>query len=1037
LGILVIVALGVSFFSGLGVTGMNMKLTGDAYFNAQRLMDIRVVSNFGLTKEDISALREISNVYQVFPSHSIDAMVMHNDIGYVVKMHSLEAVNRPVITSGRLPERPGEALVEAGFLGLGVGDVFRLSSGNDTDIRVNLLTDTFQVVGIAQSPYYISTERGTGTIGDGSVSFFIYVDTDNFTQPLYSEAFILLDGVEELSSFGDEYQTIVDNVISDIESLADIRVVDRYHAISESIYNRLQLARTQLRTRDALARLELDEGQNRLMELQTALDLSYFEMPRMQASLDESGRELNAHEAQILSGLREVFTAEIELNARERELIYNERNVWERFYALDNETAELVVSAQALAVLDMTLLENRRLQEDQINALSRLNADYETLNRSIAEIESGKREINEARNELIETRSSLRDSLLEVSVNRSALYMAQHNLFVSSFEIEAGRLELHRAKSDLLQSRVRISRDLSSARAEIDRSQEALDDLRMPVWHVLDRHAIPGYASFSGDADKITAIGRVFPLVFFLVAALVCLTTMTRLVDERRMEIGVLKSLGYGNLSIISKYIFYAAVPTILGGLIGGYVGMKLFPSVIIDAYRTMYSLPEASSQISFGYWAVGLGIALLCTVSASAASCFVSLREVPAKLIRPKTPKASDRMFLERIGFIWDRLTFIQKVTLRNIVRYKKRFFMTVIGISGCTALLLTGFGIRDSVSSIMSLQFEEITLYDMTISFADSARQQDISRVEDLLRSNASSQGFITLRAKMKDAINPEANLTPRQFTLVVTEDTDNLDRFIVLRDRATGETIPAPTDGVVITEKLSDLLSLGIGDQILLKDGNESAVTATVTGIAENYIFHYVYMNSELYEQLYGDPPEYNTIYALLNNDGTSALARELLDKRSVNTIAFTQNQINNMNDVLSSLNFVMLILILSAGALAFVVLMNLSSINISERMRELATLEVLGFYDKEIFSYIFRENTILTIIGAFVGLGFGMLLHLYVLLSAETEIMMFGRDIHPMSYIYSIALTVVFSVVANIFSSRKLKQIQMVEALKSAE
>jgi putative ABC transport system permease protein len=361
----------------------------------------------------------------------------------------------------------------------------------------------------------------------------------------------------------------------------------------------------------------------------------------------------------------------------------------------------------------------------------------------------------------------------------------------------------------------------------------------------------------------------------------------------------------------------------------------------------------------------------------------------------------------------------------------------MTVIGISGCTALLLTGFGIRDSVSSIMSLQFEQITLYDMTIGFSDSARQQDISRVEDLLQSNASSQGFITLRAKLKDAINPEVNLTPRQFTLIVTEDTDNLSRFIVLRDRTTGETIPAPSDGVVITEKLSDLLSLGIGDQILLKDGNESAVTATVTGITENYVFHYVYMNSELYEQLYGDPPEYNTIYALLNNDGTSALAREILEKRSVNTITFTQNQINNMNDVLSSLNFVMLILILSAGALAFVVLMNLSSINISERMRELATLEVLGFNDKEIFSYIFRENTVLTIVGAFVGLGFGMLLHLYVLLSAETEIMMFGRNIHPMSYIYSIALTVVFSIIANVFSSRKLKRIQMVEALKSAE
>jgi len=404
---------------------------------------------------------------------------------------------------------------------------------------------------------------------------------------------------------------------------------------------------------------------------------------------------------------------------------------------------------------------------------------------------------------------------------------------------------------------------------------------------------------------------------------------------------------------------------------------------------------------------------------------------------MRPKSPKASRKTLIERIGFFWKRLSFTQKVTLRNIFRYKKRFYMTIAGIAGCTALLLTGFGLRDSVSAVMGLQYGDIDIYDLSITFADSAKQRDVDRVGDILQSSGNVTGFIKLREKTMDALNPDENLASRQIILMAPEDMDKLGSFVVFRDRLTKKPVTPPVGGVLITEKLSKLLDISPGDPIQIKDGDKSSVTVTVTGITENYLFNYIYMPASLYKQLYGAPPDQNGILALLNGNNTAVMTNDILNEKSVNAVTFTQNTVNNFNDILSNLNFVVLVLIVSAGALAFVVLMNLSSINISERMRELATIQVLGFYDNEVSAYVFRESAVLTAIGALAGLGAGIGLHLYVLLSAETDILMFGRDIQPLSFVYALTLTIVFFIFSNAFSSRKLKRIQMIEALKSVE
>jgi putative ABC transport system permease protein len=439
------------------------------------------------------------------------------------------------------------------------------------------------------------------------------------------------------------------------------------------------------------------------------------------------------------------------------------------------------------------------------------------------------------------------------------------------------------------------------------------------------------------------------------------------------------------------------------------------------------------------GLWIQGLLMGLASTGLAAAFACANELRESPNALLRPKAPRAGKRTFIEVIPFIWGLLNFIQKVTARNLLRYKKRLFMTVIGISGCTALLLTGFGVRDSIAGITDIQFGEVNHYNMTVTFTESAIGQDITRVGDLLSASPLHLRSLIARQKTMDA--SEANDGKvYQATVIIPETTESLDDFFTFRDRATQDEYTLGENGVIITEKLSRLREIGPGDHMLLKDGDGPYVTVPVAAVMETYFMHYVYMTQETYNACFDEPPEFNTIFSVVrdeNADETGALAAVLLDERGVSGVTFIRSMIDNFSDIIKNLDFVVYVLIVSAGALALVVLLNLTNININERVRELATLEVLGFYDGEVATYIYRENAVLTILGAGVGLLLGMALHLYVIVTVETDLMMFGREIKPLSFLLSLALTFFFALVVNLMTANKLKKINMVEALKSAE
>lgn len=1003
-GILAIVLLGVAFFAGLGATGYDMQLTGYTYFNTQQLMDIRVISTYGLNDNDVKAISRAEGVEYAFATYSMDAQVTHNGITGNIKLHAYDrdaAVNQPVLVAGALPQKSNETVVEAGMLGrLGyaIGDKITLQSGKSSDIRNKLRNRTYIITGVVETPYYISRERGTSSIGRGEVDYYMLIPQANFLSDVYSEVFVRVEGADLISCFDDAYKDKIDAVSTVIEDIGKVRVEERAREMTAKAYDQLREAELALDQNMSDTRLLLDEAE---VELSDAAE----SIPSVFTELTDTLTDIVLQEQQIDESLAQITSALGVLRDTETQLSEQEQSLWTSYYE----------------VLDYEAY---------------LGADF--LDR-VRDINDGLKAVSDARQALTEQKQSLYRSFNELTDGRRELREALNTVYDGGRSLVTGNYALAQQEASLAAERITLLTRLDEAQQALTETRKTLDDLDDPKWYVLDRDANPGYASFSDDTSKIEAIGRVFPLIFFIVAALVCLTSMTRLVEERRTEIGTLKSLGYGNAAILSKYMIYALLPTLLGGLAGGYIGMKLFPTLIIDAYNMLYTTPPPITPMNITFWSLGLLMGLAATGLATIFVCVYELRDTPAGLMRPKAPKAGKRTLIERLPFVWHLLNFTQKVTVRNLLRYKKRMLMTVIGIGGCTALLLTGFGIRDSVADIINKQFGEINHYNMVISFSDNAPAKDITHANNVLVPHPIYRRSVMTRQKTMDAGIPGGSKT-YQAILIVPESVNGLEHFFTFKDRATQEHFTLNDNGVIITEKLSRLLNVKENDLMLIKDGDDIIGTVRVAAVMETYFMHYIYMTPALYQSLFNEKPEFNTIFAIISTDDAeqeTELARTLLDEKSVNGVSFVQSSIDSFVNVISNLNFVIYVLIISAGALALVVLLNLTNININERIRELATIEVLGFYDREVSAYIYRENAILTFMGAIVGLGIGYFLHLYIILTVETDTMIFSRDIKPLSYLYAVALTFFFAFIVNMMTANKLKKINMVEALKSVE
>lgn len=1059
LAIFAIVVLGVGFFAGIKATAPDMKLTADKYFDDYRLMDIWLLSTMGFDEEDIGEIEKISGIDGIAPSYSMDVLMDDGEKVRVIKLLSIPKtwdhsshINRINLVEGRYPEEPGECLAESGSMttkGLEIGSKIKFYSGTDDDISDSLSRNEYTVVGLVESPLYISFERGTSSIGNGKIDSYIMVPEDDFDLPVYTDVYVTVRGAREVLTYDDEYDRVLDPIKSILEDVGEVRVEARYQDIMAEANRKLDEARQELKEGEERQQRELREAEEKLYDAKKQIDRGEEELrsrkDKFYETIKDAEKRLTEEEGKLKAGEEEYRKAFISFNELKNrttnELEEGERKIKNAERDLEEKEVEL---------------NQLRLSLDSID-------NEEEKAKTLAIIKAGEEEIAKGKEEILSSKAILEKSRKDLAYAEQELEATQRTLGEGRIRLEMGREKLENSKKralgefssarrkldssikeyekgykEYIEAKYESDRELDEARDKIIQGGSDLEAIEKPKWYVIKRNETKDFIDYELAADRIDAIAKVFPVFFFIIAVLVCLTTMTRMVDEQRIYIGSLKAMGYKNLAIASKYLIYAALASICGSIVGLFIGFKVFPTVIFNAYRIMYIMPPVVIEFNTFYALISTVVAVFATTVAAWLACYSELTETPALLLRPKAPKVGKRILLERVTFIWSRLKFTQKVTARNLFRYKKRLIMTIFGISGCTALLMAGFGLKDSIMSIAIKQFDEIYKYQMEIELNEGIIEGESTGVLEYIRDDSRFKDYISIKEQVVNIGRKDRKET---VNLIVPEALDKFDSFITLNNRITGEGLKISDEGVVLTEKMAKLLKVEVGDQIYIEVDDDKSVDVPITGITENYAFHYIYISPNLYKRVFEDGSiEFRKLLVKTTETDElfeDKLSMDILDYDAIASVEFITGISKSFKDVIASLNYVILVLILSAGALAFVVLYNLTNINISERIREIATIKVLGFYDEEVSKYVYRENSILTLIGTTLGLVLGIFLHKFIILTAETDFIMFGREIRAISFLYSALLTILFSAFVNCVMYFKLKKIDMVESLKSIE
>ena len=766
---------------------------------------------------------------------------------------------------------------------------------------------------------------------------------------------------------------------------------------------------------------ELNAGREQITAGQAEIDAGWIQIQEQENTLAASKAEIEAGEQELEKGQKQLKAAKKKLNKAQKEIDSN---------------AETLAAGQA--ELDANVAKLNDSEAQYASGLEQYHSGARQIAENEAKLTSGEQEIaeNEAKladgeKEIADNEKKLADGEKEITDNEKKLQDAAKDLKKGEKDLADGKKEYEDAKKD-------AEDEIAENQQKLNDAKKELEDLEMPEWMVTDREDLPEYTDYGDNADRLRNIGQVFPVIFFLVAALISLTSMTRMVEEQRTQIGTLKALGYKKSAIAAKYICYAFFATLLGSVLGMLIGEKIIPYIIITAYGIMYHNVANTISIDYqpGFALIASAASVVCTVGATLFASGKELQETPASLMRPPAPKEGKRVLLERLTFIWKHLSFSWKSTIRNLFRYKKRLIMTVFGIAGSMGLMLVGFGIQDSISDIAAIQYRELQHYDGMVIEDSDATEEEHAELFEYMKEN--EQIAHCNRVQMTKISAPKGSSSVSIY-LFVPESLSEFAKDVTLKNRITGETYELTDEGAAISEKTASLLGLKVGDMIPLKKGDKE-YKVRVAVITENYMSHYLYMTPRVYEQTFGEKPEYENIVFTMQEDCKDDLemaGSRILANPGALSISYTSSLASQVDRMLSTLDAVILVLIVSAGMLAFVVLYNLNNINITERQRELATLKVLGFYDGEVSQYVLRENVILTVLGIMFGAVFGILIHRYVITTVEVDAVMFGRNIKPLSFLYSGILTSIFSIVVNGVMHFKLKTIDMVESLKSVE
>ncbi len=1167
--IIAIVAMGSGLFCGLNAVGPDMKETANEYYDTYNLMDIRLQSYIGLYEEDLEQVRAIEGVESVQGAKFVDGYVqtfseeneeyegivdidgseltvrvagvdLYKAVDFQNGIDDPNYINRLKLVEGRYPEADNECVITCSDLT--TPDQFQIGStikvvGDGEEITYSLKNNIFTIVGIIQTPYWVSYERGVTTAGSGKLGDFVYVTNDAFTDKInyYSEAYVTLEGADEFDAYTEEYDEFVEGMRQKIAEASEPIAAARRSQLKIGLKEKLASAKSQIEQAEATIGVKLEEGKKQLdylyelerdgekmlEEAQKTLDEEYknaqsqldsgnsdymaavneynekyttvankkvelankkteYNAKRMEADaakeqLDDAKTQLSLAEAEIkvtegliTSTQSTLETLQANQNVSQEDLHLDQ--IADRLEETNPELAQILLSASNLTAQGMAsdaIVEVEQLLDQYQTELAvakqqkdagqkeydAKKAEYDAadsqLNSAKKQLDAAEVQLSDAERQLEEYKNQIEasgDKLQYGSIEAQTKYMAaQAELALQTTNYQNIQAIIEKAEKTYNESVEEVNAKIGSVKTEYEKGQNLLENIENSVgWFVYTRHDSPGYTGYGQAADNMVRLAYIFPTFFFIVSTLVCLTTMTRMVEEERTQLGTLKALGYSDKMISGKYLIYAALASIIGVILGSVIGSIGIPLAICGAWGIMYEMPSVTLQFLPLYIFLGIVISIGSTVFAAFLACRKELVTVPAVLMRPKPPKAGKRVFLENISAIWSRLSFTSKVTVRNLFRNKKRFAVTVIGIAGCTALVLSAFGLRNAIGGVIENQYGEengVAQYDLQVVFEDgqvdyenSDLVNDINAVDGI---ESSMLGYL----KVCTGFSANSDKT-MEVDILVPENPAGFQNFIDLGLK--GKDVPLTDEGAVITKKLADKTNTDIGDTLTVSwtEGSKTVeYDVVVTGIVDNYTFHYVYMTPYYFSTLLNSPITYNYLFCKVD-DAFTTEERAYLEKtvneiRGVNGSVFTTVVIDNFNNIVNTLNLVIMVFIIAAMSLAFVVLYNLNNINVNERIRELATLKVLGFYNGEVSAYIYRENIFLTAMGIAVGLVLGIPLNIAVVGVVDIDQLTFNTTLKPTSFLIAIVMTIVFAIIVNVIMHFRLKKISMVESLKSVE
>ncbi len=1106
ISIIAIVAVGISFYAGISAAGPDMQQTAVDYYNENNLMDIWMISTVGFNDNDVEAIKNIDGVENAVGSKfadgtvEIDGKTAANIDGgqaicraygldfdkaydYLGGKKDEEYINRLTLIDGRLPQNDYECVIDRSDMatpaGFKIGETIKMV-GIEENIENKMRVTEFKIVGVIRTPRYISFERGQTDVGSGSLGCFVYVPQTAFKLNYYTEICVTAEGADEFYPFSQEYYDFIKPTIEKIKDISSVQLEVRVKEATEEYQKQLEAGEKEYEEKkkqvdeelgSAFSELEyyrnlVENGDAEIMAAEAQLKAM---QSSTQSQLTSGQNEYNAAKKEYDAKVKELEEAKAQVAEYEKKLVelpalIDEQNA--RITELKSEIAEIQAKIDEFPVVEPETDADGVTVTPEDPALTELKAQLEAKKkerRQLASDYTGNviefKQINDnlpsAREKITEGEAQLKSAKSELDKYSAQLSCGQAELNATVAEVKAQieqkKKELEEGKKKIAEYDVEYNEAYEDAYAKLDEAKYSIEEAKAkleaattnPRWLVYDRTMLPGYENYGQTAGSIEAFATVFPVFFFLVAAMVVLTTMTRMVSEERTQIGTLKALGYSDLSICAKYLIYSLVATFVGSIIGLFAGFYAYPNAIMTAYEVVFQLPELVILFPAKLIILGSLFSVASTTIATYLACRKEMLSKPADLMRAKAPKAGKRIFLEKIPFIWNKMNFSAKVTARNLMRNKRRALVTFVGILGCMALLLTGFGLNDSINQILTSQYGDggVSSFDAQIALKNSQISANESVIYDNVLKNENIKDAMMFYNKSVQGGSDKWDDTMSVY-LLVPQSTEKLSEFVDLRSRTSDEKFELTDDGVLITEKFAKRANVSVGDTVNLTFSDELMIKVVVTGIVENYAYHYAYMSPTLYSQIFGRPAAFNYMYAkytdgIRGTEKVEEVATELMKFNDINAVVDAEETIKTFDELFDCLNLVIAIFIISAALLAFIVLYTLTSININERRRELATLKVLGFYDRESTSYVGRENYIITAIAIIVGVIFGTYLHKLVVGLAEVNVVMFGRIIEFPSFIYAIGMTLLFAVIVNIVMHFYIKKIDMVESLKSTD